>query len=365
LEWLIAARAVQAVGGALLLPSALALLLPEYPPERRSTALGIFISINSLAAAIGPVVGGILIDAVSWRAAFLVNVPIGLTAFFFGRRVLVESRDEHAIGVPDPLSIVTGIGAVGILTLVITKGNDWGYASVFSVLCYAAAPALLIVFAWRSRVARLPVLDLALLRRRSFSVANLATLLFSVPFYGSVFVNVSFLQQVWHYTPHGAGLAMLPGPLTAIAVGRYAGTLCDRIGHRAVLPPAAVAIAGGVFGLAAFAPEQPAYWTHFAPFLMLIGLGIGTLIAGLQSASLRDVPTHRLGMASAFNATLRQVGAALAVAVAAAALSRPGVQIGNFDLAWTLQGCAGVAVASLMRMGYRATVAIVPSPVLS
>jgi EmrB/QacA subfamily drug resistance transporter len=364
LELLIAARAVQAIGGALLLPSALALLLPEYPPERRSTALGIFTSINSLAAAVGPVVGGALIDAVSWRAAFYVNVPIGLAAFFLGRRVLVESRDEQAIGIPDPLSIATGIGAVGILTLVITQGNDWGYVSVFSVLCYAAAPALLVVFAWRSRVARLPVLDLALLRRRSFSVANVATLLFSVPFYGSVFVNVSFLQQVWHYTPHGAGLAMLPGPIVAIAVGRYAGVLCDRVGHRTVLPPAALAIAGGVFGLAMFAPDHPAYWTNFAPCLMLIGIGIGTLIAGLQSASLRDVPGIRLGMASAFNATLRQVGAALAVAIAAAALSRPGVQIGNFDFAWTLQGCAGVTVALLMRMAYRAPAAVPrPQPV--
>jgi putative Mn2+ efflux pump MntP len=248
---------------------------------------------------------------------------------------------------------------------VITKGNDWGYVSTFSVLCYAAAPALLAVFAWRSRVARLPVLDLALLRRRSFSVANLATLLFAVPFYGSVFVNVSFLQQVWHYSPHGAGLAMLPAPIVAIAVGRYAGTLCDRIGHRAVLPPAALAIAGGVFGMAVFAPDHPAYWTRFVPFLMLIGLGIGTLIAGLQSASLRDVPGNRLGMASAFNATLRQVGAALAVAVAAAALSRPGVQIGNFDFAWTLQGCAGVAVALLMWTAYRASAATVPISALS
>ncbi len=370
LAWLIVARMVQAVGGALLVPAALALLLPEYPPEKRSTALGIFGSVSSLAAALGPVVGGALIDAVSWRAAFFVNVPIGLAAFVLGRRVLVESRDDDAIGVPDPLSILTGIGAVGILTLVITQGNDWGFASVPSVLCYLAAPALLAVFAWRSRVARLPVLDLKLLRERSFSVANLSTLLFSIPFYGSVFVNVSFLQQVWHYSPHGAGLAMLPGPTAAILAGRAGGVLCDRIGHRRVVPPAALLIAGGVFGMAWFAPDHPAYWTHFVPFLVMIGLSIGTLIAGLQSASLREVSANRLGMASAFNTTLRQVGAALAVAVAAAALSRAGAQIVNFDFAWTLQGCAGVAVALLMWFGYRAvvpaaTTAAVPDPSLS
>jgi EmrB/QacA subfamily drug resistance transporter len=345
---LIAARMVQAIGGALLVPAALALLLPEYP-----AALGVFVSINSLAAAAGPVIGGTLIDLASWRAAFFVNVPIGLTAFMLGRRVLVESRDEHAIGIPDPVSIATGIGSVGLLALVITQGNDWGYGSAVSVACYVAACALLVVFTWRSNVARLPVLDLALVRQRTFSVANLSTLLFSIPFYGSVFVNVSFLQEVWHYSPRGAGLATLPAPLTAILAGRPAGKLCDRIGHRAVVPPAALLIAAGVFGLAVFVPDHPAYWTRFAPFLVMLGAAIGTLIVGLQSASVRYVPSNRLGMASAFNTTLRQVGAALAIAVAVAALTRPGQQLANFDFSWYLQGCAGIAVAVLMRIGYR------------
>lgn len=350
---LIAARMVQAIGGALLVPAALALLLPEYPAEKRSTALGIFASLNSLAAAAGPVIGGTLIDVASWRAAFLVNVPIGLTAFVLGRRVLIESRDEHAVGIPDPVSIATGIGSVGLLALVITQGNDWGYLSTRSVACYVSACALLVLFTWRSHVARLPVLDLALVRERTFSVANLSTLLFAIPFYGSVFVNVSFLQQVWHYSPRGAGLASVPAPIAAIIAGRPAGRLCDRIGHRAVVPPAAVLIAGGVFGLAYFAPDKPAYWTHFAPFLVMIGAAIGTLIVGLQSASVRYVPSNRLGMASAFNTTLRQVGAALAIAIAVAALTRPSQQLANFDFSWFLQGCAGIAVALLMSIGYR------------
>lgn len=353
LELLIVFRLVQAIGGALLVPAALALLLPEYPPDKRSTALGIFVSINSIAAAAGPVLGGTLIDLASWRAAFLVNVPVGLAAFLLGRRVLVESRDEHAVGVPDPLSIATGIGSVGLLALVITQGNDWGYTSGLSVMCYVAAVALLVVFTWRSHVARLPVLDLALVGERTFSVANLATLLFSIPFYGSVFVNVSFLQEVWHYSARGAGLAVLPGPIAAILTGRPAGRLCDRIGHRAVVPPAALLIAGGALGLAVFVPSHPAYWSHFAPFLVMIGAAIGTLIVGLQSASVRYVPSNRLGMASAFNTTLRQVGAALAIAIAVAALTRPGDQVTNFDFAWILQGACGIAVAVLMRVGYR------------
>lgn len=350
---LIAARMVQAIGGALLMPAALALLLPEYPAEKRSTALGIFVSVTSLAAAAGPVVGGSLIDLTGWRAAFFVNVPIGLTAFVLGRRVLIESRDEHAVGIPDPTSIATGIGSVGLLALVITQGNDWGYRSALSVGCYAAALVLLAVFAYRSHVARLPVLDLALLRDRTFTVANLSTLIYSIPFYGSVFVNVSFLQEVWGYSARGAGLASLPAPLTAIVTGRPAGKLCDRIGHRAVVPPAALVIAAGLFGLGRFVPADAAYWTRFAPFLVMIGAAIGTLIVGLQSASVRYVPSNRLGMASAFNTTLRQVGAALAIAVAVAALTRPGEALANFKFAWTLQAGAGVGVAVLMAIGYK------------
>jgi EmrB/QacA subfamily drug resistance transporter len=360
LPLLIAARTVQAVGGALLIPAAMALLLPEFPPEKRSTALGIFVSINSLAAAVGPVIGGALIDAASWRAAFLVNVPIGLTAIFAGRRILVESRDELAAGVPDPASIASGIGSVGILALVITQGNDWGYGSARSIVCYAAVAVLLMLFTWRSRVARLPVLDLHLLHERSFTVGNVSTLLFAIPFYGSVFVNVSFFQQVWHYSPRGAGLASLPGPIFAILLGRQGGRWCDRHGHRWVTPPAALLLAGGVFGLAAFATVQPAYWTRFAPFQVMIGTALGILIAGLQSASVRYVPPNRLGMASAFNTTLRQVGAALAVSIAVAALSRRGAELGNFDLAWTLQGVAAVAVAVLMWSSYRATLSRSP-----
>ena len=350
---LIGARMVQAVGGALLVPAAMALLLPEYPAEKRSTALGIFASITSLAAAAGPVIGGALIDWVGWRSAFFVNVPIGLAAFVLGRRVLVESRDEHAVGIPDPLSIVTGIGSVGLLALVITQGNSWGYTSALSITCYVLSFAMLVVFTWRSHVARLPVLDLDLVRQRTFSVGNLSTLLFSIPFYGSVFVNISFLQEVWNYSARGAGLASLPAPLAAILTGKPAGKLCDRIGHRAVVPPAALLIAAGLFGLAYFVPTEPAYWTHYAPFLVMIGAAIGTLIVGLQSASVRYVPSSRLGMASAFNTTLRQVGAALAIAISVAALTRPGEQLANFDFAWFLQGCAGVLVALLMRIGYR------------
>ena len=215
---------------------------------------------------------------------------------------------------------------------------------------------MLVVFTWRSHVARLPVLDLALVRERTFSVANISTLLFSIPFYGSVFVNVSFLQQVWHYSPRGAGLGTLPAPLAAILTGRPAGKLCDRIGHRAVVPPAALLIACGVFGLAFFVPDHPAYWTHFAPFLVMIGAAIGTLIVGLQSASVRYVPSNRLGHGVGVQHDASPGRAALAIAIAVAALTRPGKPTRELRLRLVPAGLRGIGVAVLMRIGYRPSV---------
>jgi MFS family permease len=202
LRWLIGARAAQAIGGALLTPAALALVLPEFPMEKRSAAIGVWGSIGSIAAATGPVVGGWLVDRASWRAAFFVNVPIGIIAFLVGRRVLRESRDEQAQGIPDIVSIASGIGAVALVALAISKGNEWGYVGSRARWCFGLAAVLLPLFIWRSRVARLPVLDLSLLRSRAFTVANMSTFLYSVPFYGSVVANRWFRHGIASVATH-------------------------------------------------------------------------------------------------------------------------------------------------------------------
>jgi len=354
LNLLIAARAVQAVGAALIAPAALALVLPEFPVERRSAALAVWGIIGSTAAAAGPTLGSILIDAWGWRSAFFINVPLGLAGFVAGRKILQESVDPTAQGVPDIVGILAGVGAVGILALAITQGNDWGFAGGPTLVCYAVTAVALPVFVWRCRAARLPVLDLALLKGRTFSSASAAALLFSVPFYGSLVADVSFLQRQWHYSVLGAGVAVKLTPAASVVVARTAGRWCDAYGHRRVLVPGSLILALSLFLRAGLISSGADYWTRLAIPFALTGVGLGILIPGLQSATLKYLPHERIAMGSAFYTTVRQLGAALGVAITVALLSRPGVApLDSFRLSWIVQGAVAMTVAVIVLFAYR------------
>ena len=284
---LIACRVVQAVGGALLAPAALALVLPEFPMERKSMAIGVWTAIGSLGAALGPALGSLIISVGSWRWAFFINLPIGLAAYILGRRVLHESRDANATGVPDIVSIVAGVGAVGLLALGISKGNEWGYLSSRGLLCFAIAAALLPVFIVRCRSARLPVMDLSLLRNRYYAVANLAGLMFTVPFYGTVFANVSFLQQQWKYSVLQAGLGTGPAPVLALLTSRVGGRWCDRFGQARVSMLGGGLLAATCLTFAVRMTENPSYLSTYLPYSLMAGVSFGLLLTSLQSGAVK------------------------------------------------------------------------------
>ena len=352
---LIACRVVQAVGGALLAPAALALVLPEFPMERKSMAIGVWTAIGSLGAALGPALGSLIISVESWRWAFFINLPIGLAAYILGRRVLHESRDANATGVPDIVSIVAGVGAVGLLALGISKGNEWGYLSSRGLLCFAIAAALLPVFIVRCRSARLPVMDLSLLRNRYYAVANLAGLMFTVPFYGTVFANVSFLQQQWKYSVIQAGLGTGPAPVLALLTSRVGGRWCDRFGQARVSMLGGGLLAATCLTFAVRMTENPSYLSTYLPYSLMAGVSFGLLLTSLQSGAVKYLPQDRLAMGSAFYNTLRQLGAALAIAITVAIVTRPGhAVLSSFRTAWTLFGLVAVGVGILMRFVYRA-----------
>ncbi len=358
LGMLIACRVVQAVGGALLAPAALALVLPEFPMEKKSMAIGVWAAIGSLGAAIGPTFGSLIISVASWRWAFYINLPIGLAAYVLGQRVLHESRDENATGVPDIVSIVAGVGAVGLLALGISKGNEWGYMSSRGLLCFALSAALLPVFIVRCRSARLPVMDLSLLRHRYYAVANIAGLLFTIPFYGAVFANVSFLQQQWNYSVLEAGLGTGPAPLMALITSRSAGRWSDRIGQARVALVGGCLLAATCLVFAVRMTDAASYLSTFLPYSLMAGASFGMLLASLQSGAVKYLPQDRLAMGSAFYNTLRQLGAALAIAITVAIITRPGYSLlSSFRTAWAMFGLIALAVGILMRFVYRAPVA--------
>ncbi len=354
LNILIAGRATQAVGAALLTPAALALVLPEFPMEKRSSALAVWGMVASSSAALGPPLGSVMIDAWGWRYAFFINIPMGVAGWIMGKKLLHEHRDENAQGLPDIVSIVCGVGAVGVIALAFTESNKWGFIGPKALAAYAVAAVLIPVFVWRCNKARLPVLDLTLLRSRSFSSANVAGVLFSIPFYGSLVADLSFLQRQWNYSVLGAGVAATISPIFSFIVSRPTGRLCDQFGHRKVVVPGALILALSVFLRAALMTSDAAYWTRMAVPIALTGAGLGILIPSIQSGAVKYLAMDRLAMGSAFYTTVRQLGAALGVALTVAMLQRVGHStMSNFRAAWTLQGIVAVCVAIVMIIGFR------------
>ena len=343
---LVAARVLQALGGALVIPSSLALVLPEFPPNRRSAAIGISGAVGAIAAATGPSLGSVLVQSVSWRAVFFINVPLVAAAWLFGRRLLRESKDPNATGLPDVLGGVLASSSVGLLALAIVQGDEWGYDDPRIIGALVGAAVLLPLFLYRCSRQADPVLDLSLLRQRYFAVANGAGFLFALGFFAMLFVNIQYTTGVWNYSIIGAGLAATPGPLCAAIAAGPAGRWADRFGHRVVIVPGTLLFAAGIVGLVAFADPEPEYWRVLFPANVLTGFGVGFTISTLGSAANAFLPPARFAMGSAFNATCRQIGAALGIAVAVALLGRPGGPdfVDSFDTAWLF--IAGTALLS-------------------
>jgi EmrB/QacA subfamily drug resistance transporter len=362
---LIGARVLQACGGALLTPASLALVLPEFPIERRSAAIGVWSAVGGLAAGTGPTIGSLLIEGFGWRWIFLINVVIGAVAVVLGARVLTESKDPAAASRSDVVGALAGVLGVGAIALALTKGNEWGYLGPRTLVAYGAFAVLLPLFVWRCARHRNPVLDLSLVRERSFSVGNAALFCYSMAFFGMFFTNVRFLQQVWGYSVLRSGLAITPGPLAAAFTAPFAGRWADRIGHRRMGVPGPLLFAASVIAVAVVAPSEPSYWTRFFPFFIVTGVGVGLSITILNSASQKYLPPNRFAMGSAFSATVRQLGTALGVALSVALVTRSLPSGGgnavvsarallqDYRTTWWVLGTLSLLAALLMATSYR------------
>jgi EmrB/QacA subfamily drug resistance transporter len=318
---LIAARVLQGAGAALIAPSSLALVLDQFPPERRSTGVGLWGAAAALSAACGPTLGGALVELSDWRLIFLVNLPLGAALLIAGRRQ-IRQRPLTDSRLPDVAGGALLAGGLALVTLGIVEGNDWGWASAAVLGVFALAALMLAGVVARSRRHPRPVLEPELFALASFRRGNLGTLLFSVAFFSIVLGNVLFLTAVWGYTVLNAGLATLPGPLWSTIVSGPAGRLADRFGHRAVVVPGAVVFAAGVMVLRSAGPD-PDWLRLWLPGATLTGIGIGLAFPTFGSAAVRDVPDDRFATASAVNSAFRQVGAVLGTAILVAIVGDP------------------------------------------
>lgn len=324
--FLVIARVVQAFGGAQLSPASLALVLPEFPVEKRTQAIAIWGATGGLAAALGPSIGGILVDTLGWRWLFFVNIPFTLLTVFFGRRILRESKDPNAQRKVDYPSAALGFSGVALVVLGISQSEVWGWLDRGTLGALGAGILLCVAFALRCHRAAFPILDLRLFRLRFVLAANIAGVLFSMGFIGMWLLNTFWLQAVWGYSVAMSGLATMPGPTSAAFVAPFAGRYANRLGHSRVLFVGALLLALGTFGLNATIPDSPAYLTRYLPWMLITGVGVGLSISTLSSSATAFLKPTQFAMGSALNNTFRQVGtalgAALSLAIAAPALTR-------------------------------------------
>jgi EmrB/QacA subfamily drug resistance transporter len=360
-EALVAARVLQAAAGAVLVPTSLALLLPEFPPERRATAVAIWSATGAIAAALGPSLGGVLVDQLGWRWVFFLNVPIGLAALVPAARVLRETRDADGV-LPDAVGSALLVAGVGALALAIVKGSDWGWDSARVLGSFLAAAVLLPAVLVRSARHRAPVIDLSLFRARSFAVANAGMFAFSTAFYALLLCNVLFLTQVWGYSILTAGFAVTPGPLMAAATAPVAGQLADRFGQRVVALPGALFFAAGCALFALDMGAEPSYASEYLLPTMLTGAGVGFSFASWGSAAVAQLPANRFATGSAVLACVRQIGAVLGIAALVAMLEAApvGDPLSGFVNAWTMMAVSGGVVA-VLAIGLGRVRALVPA----
>jgi EmrB/QacA subfamily drug resistance transporter len=351
-EVLVAARVIQAVGAAALVPTSLALLLPEFPLEQRATATGIWGATGAIAAALGPSLGGTLVDAAGWRWVFFVNLAIGLPALVPARRLLRESREANPGPWPDVVGVALLVAGVALISLGIVKGQDWGWGGGRVLGALAAGVVLLLAFGRRSGRHAAPVVEPALFRVRSFAVANAGAFTFALGFYAFLLANVLFLTGPWHYSILSAGFLLTPGPLMAAVGAVLGGRFADRFGQRVVALPGGLLFGLGCLGIAVSAGPTPAYMTEILPWLPLTGLGVGLSFSAWGSAAVAELPPSRFATGGAITGCVRQIGAVLGIAVLVAVLAAatPSDPLGPFQDAWRLMAATGVT-AGLLALG--------------
>jgi EmrB/QacA subfamily drug resistance transporter len=341
---LIAFRVLQGVAAAMIAPSSLAIVLDSFPAERRSAGVGLWGAAAAAAAAIGPTLGGALVELSDWRLVFLVNLPLGAAVLIAGRKRLPRPKilDSRLPDLPGAAMLALSLAAI---TLGIVEGNEWGWTAAGTLGCFAAGLLLLGAVAYRSTTHPRPIVEPALFAHRSFRIGNLGTLLFSLAFFSLILGNVLFLTTIWGYTVLQAGAATLPGPALSTVFAGPAGRLADRFGHRAVIVPGTIFFAAGVLVLGS-AGAEPDWLGLWLPGACLTGIGIGLAFPTLGSAAVRDIPDERFATASAVNAAFRQVGAVLGTAILVAIVGDPA----NLDEALSASDAAYLfgAIAALL-----------------
>ena len=353
---LVAARILQAVGAAALVPSSLALVLQTFPRERIPVAVAIWGAIGAAAGAAGPTLGALVVENWSWRWAFFINLPVGIVSLLLGRRVLPEGRESNPGRLPDPVGVVLLAAGLALLAFGIVKTNDWGWTSTAFIWTIAASAVLIGVFVSRCSRVTNPLLDLSLFESTSFRWANAAMLVYATGFSAMFLGNVFFLTEVWRYSILQAGLAISVGPVIVAVTAPFFGRLAAQVGQRALLVPGGLVWSSGGLLLITRATVSSSYLGEYLPAMTLTALGVSLILPQLSSAAVQGLPPDRFGSGSAVNQSVRNLGQTLGVAllVALTADLAPDNALATFHRVWwLLVGCGLVVTAFSSRLPRR------------
>jgi EmrB/QacA subfamily drug resistance transporter len=310
---LIAGRAVQGVGAAIMMPSSLAILTHTFQdPKERAQAIGIWAGVSGISLAVGPAVGGVMVDAFGWESIFYLNVPIGLLALAICAGPVPESKSPEGRGLDIPGQILAIIG-LGALTYAFIEANTYGWGSALIVGLFAVAAVTLVAFGFWERRTKSPILQLAFFKNITFSGANLVALLVSFGFIGMLMFLALFMQNVQGFTATGAGVRQLPATLAVMVFAVLSGRVVGRIGARVPVTLGMILIGGATLGFLGVQSATP--YSHYWWVLAILGIGTGLVMSPITTAVMSTVPVARAGMASATQNTMRQVGGVLGIAV--------------------------------------------------
>jgi EmrB/QacA subfamily drug resistance transporter len=325
ITWLIIFRVVQGLGGAAMMPATLSIVAAVFAPGRRGAAMGVWGGVSGLATAIGPSLGGLIVDGASWRWIFLINIPIGVIGALLALRLVPESKNRGAVETLD----LPGVGLFSIalfcLTFALIEGQNYGWTSAVILGLFGAALVGFLLFYWQEHRVRQPLIDFSLFRKIDFLAGNITGLLLSASMMGVFFMVPIFLQTVLGFSALKAGLVMSPMSVVIIFAAPLAGVLSDKVGSKWIVALGMLLLAFGIAWMAGLTPWHDKLAPDTTPMMLLFpfiiaGIGIGFAVAPVTSAVMATAPPDRVGNASGVLSTMRQVGSLMGIAILGAVL---------------------------------------------
>jgi EmrB/QacA subfamily drug resistance transporter len=320
--WLVVWRAIQGSGAALMMPATLSIITNAFPPHERGKAIGTWAGVSAMALAIGPVVGGFLVQSVSWQSIFFLNVPVAVGAIVITLFAVRESRDEtvaRTVDVPGVLTLTIGLAA---LVLALVEGNEWHWGSGRELSMFAIAVVGLVAFVVIELRSRVPMVDFGFFRSRTFAGANIVAFIVSFAMLAMFFFLALYMQNIRGYSPLQAGIRFLPATMMIIVIAPLAGRLADRIGSRPLMTAGLLAVSGALF----WQSHLTVYSGYGAllPGFLLMGVGMGLVMSPMSLAAMNAVDQAKAGVASGILSMNRMVGGTFGVAVLGAMVSTLG-----------------------------------------